>query len=99
MKFWSLLLLVLTGCAMPVPPVVDAKLNDLNRRVSFLYEMQRHRKITDERCAWYSGPEMVCATGEQGGCNCALRDDGFGIPEPQKAEDSTAPQSKKEEAE
>ena len=99
MRSWSLLFLLFAGCAMPVQSVVDTKLNDLNRRVTFLYEMQRHRNVTPERCAWFTGPEMVCATNEKGQCNCALRDDGFGLPTPQKAEDSTAPQSKKEAAE
>lgn len=73
--------LLFMGCAaMPVNPKVDAKLADLHRRVTFLYELRRDRNLKPERCTAFSGPEMQCRTTDTGACSCVLADDGWGIP-------------------
>jgi len=74
---------------MPVHPDVDAKLNDLNRRLSFLYEMKKDRELTKARCAFFSGPEMKCAKTKEGGCTCVVADDGYSVPKPKVEEEKT----------
>lgn len=85
MKYFAVLLLFLVGCVtMPADKVVNEKLDDLNRRVTFLYELKRERAVTEEWCNWFNGPEMRCAIAAEapGRCSCTLMDDRGGVAKP-----------------
>jgi hypothetical protein len=71
------LALLTTGC-MGLPTHED-RIDRLENRVNFVYEIVRKRKLSAEWCANYTDDDMRCKISDFGVCACEFRPDAMDI--------------------
>jgi hypothetical protein len=71
------LALLTTGC-MNLPTHED-RIDRLENRVNFVYEIVRKRNMSAEWCAQYTDDDMRCKISDFGVCACEFRPDAMDI--------------------
>ncbi len=82
MKWLLVPAIIVMGC---VTPELKSEIDQLQRRTELLTELHRARDLTPERCASFSGPDVLCGKvkPEDTGCTCQFADNtGARVAEP-----------------
>jgi hypothetical protein len=60
----------LTSCAS-----YNVRLDDLEKRQDYIFEVMRGRRLSEARCAAYTNPKMSCSVNKKGACACVFPSD------------------------
>jgi hypothetical protein len=50
----------------------NVRLDDLEKRQDYIFEVMRGRRLSEDRCVAYTNPKMSCSINEKGSCACVF---------------------------